>query len=203
MEQFKITEEMKIYISLQRTGIKSNFEKRYYNEIKYHWDTIKEKCQSIGSVLDIGCGIGGIDYFIGKNNTNCQINLLDKTKIEDNIYYGFKNKGAFYNDLNISNSFLRDNGIKNEINLYTPDSDFSNMKNIKLIISLISWGFHYPTDTYIDLVNKVTCKDTIVILDVRKSHIDSSIESFNKFNFKLIEEIVEFEKCKRLLFKKL
>jgi len=203
MDQFKITEEMKIYISLQRTGIKSNFEKRYYNEIKYHWETIKEKCQSINSVLDIGCGIGGVDYFIGKSNTNCQINLLDKTKIEDNVYYGFKSKGAFYNDLNISNNFLRDNGITNEINLYTPDSDFSNMKSIKLIISLISWGFHYPTDTYIDLVNKVTCEDSIVILDVRKSHIDDSIELFNKFNFKLIEEIIEFEKCKRLLFKKI
>jgi 2-polyprenyl-3-methyl-5-hydroxy-6-metoxy-1,4-benzoquinol methylase len=64
MDQFKITEEMKIYISLQRTGIKSNFEKRYYNEIKYHWETIKEKCQSINSVLDIGCGIKLIEEII-------------------------------------------------------------------------------------------------------------------------------------------
>jgi 2-polyprenyl-3-methyl-5-hydroxy-6-metoxy-1,4-benzoquinol methylase len=95
MEEFKITEEMKKYISLQRTGIKSNFEKRYFKEINYHWETIKEKCQSINSVLDIGCGIGGIDYFIAKNNTNCQINLLDKTKIENEVYYGFKEKGAF------------------------------------------------------------------------------------------------------------
>jgi hypothetical protein len=203
MEEFKITEEMKKYISLQRTGIKSNFEKRYFKEINYHWETIKEKCQSINSVLDIGCGIGGIDYFIAKNNTNCQINLLDKTKIENEVYYGFKEKGAFYNNLDISEKFLRINGITNNINLYTPESDFSNLKNVDLIISLISWGFHYPVDSYIDLVSSITRSSSSIIIDVRKSHIDDSINKFKEIDFELSEEIFEFEKCKRLLFIKL
>jgi hypothetical protein len=203
MERFIITEDMKRFISLQRTGIKSNFEKRYFKEIKFHWDTISDICINIKKSLDIGSGIGGIDFFIAKNNENCQINLLDKSKIEENVYYGFKEKGAFYNDLELAEKFLKINSVENEIKSYTPESDFSQLNDIDLVISLISWGFHYPIDTYIKLLEDVSKKDTILIIDIRNTHIEESLEKLKKQNFLLIKEIIHFEKCKRLLFKKI
>jgi hypothetical protein len=36
------------------------------------------------------------------------------------------------------------------------------------VISLISWGFHYPVNVYLSEVSRVLSKNGAVILDVRK-----------------------------------
>ncbi len=68
------------------------------------------------NILDIGCGIGGIDVFLSKhyNSQETTFDRLDKTQT-DTIYYGFKEKAAFYNSLDVAREFLSLNGIKKYI----------------------------------------------------------------------------------------
>jgi len=48
------------------------------------------------------------------------------------------------------------------------NNDIDINSTVDLIISLISWGFHYPVDTYLEKAYDLLNKDGILILDVRK-----------------------------------
>lgn len=134
------------------------------------------------SVLDIGCGLGIFDLAIHdfyKGNSSITYHLLDKTTTpeeEKNVYYGHRETGAFYNNLNYTKEFLTLNGITpNNINCITVDDDNvitngdlrKNLSNIDLIISIISWGFHYPVSTYLDTVHKILADDGLACFHCR------------------------------------
>jgi SAM-dependent methyltransferase len=123
------------------------------------------------NILDIGCGIGGINVFLSKhyNSAETTFYCLDKTQI-DNIYYGYKEKAAFYNSLDVAREFLSLNGIKK---IYTLSANDNNTIEIKekfdLILSLISWGFHYPVETYLDQAYARLPDGGHMIIDIRKN----------------------------------
>jgi hypothetical protein len=97
---------------------------------------------------------------------------LDKTRSEKKIWYSFSTNGAFYNSLQLAKKNLILNGIpSNKINLIEAPANgtIKNLKNIDLIISTISWGYHYPVDLYIDSVFSIMAKNGTLILDVRKN----------------------------------
>ena len=69
--------------------------RKYYSSIS---NFLPEKCNS---VLDIGCGLGITNLFVFehyKRDKNIVFNLFDKTEDPDELYFGFKEKAAFYND---------------------------------------------------------------------------------------------------------
>lgn len=133
-------------------------------------DSLPETCQTI---LDIGCGMAGIDLFLNQhyNNQSLQFHLLDKTLIDEQVYYSHQQKGSFYNSLELAKSLLNRNGIdESRIHLMVApengiiESDIS----FDLILSLISWGFHYPVETYLDSVVDRLGHNGVLILDIRK-----------------------------------
>lgn len=121
--------------------------------------------------LDIGCGVAGIDVCIDRHYRGAaELSLLDKTSIEPAVYYGFKPKGAFYNSLLIAQSLLVQNGIPStRIKLLeaTDDSRIDAPGPFDLVVSLISWGYHYPVSTYLTPVRERLARDGVLILDVR------------------------------------
>jgi SAM-dependent methyltransferase len=126
------------------------------------------------NILDIGCGVGGISYFLHKhyNTEGVHLYLLDKSQIERNVYYMFNEKGAFYNSLLVAKAMLIGSGIQeNFVHLVeaTDNNDINITCKIDLAISLISWGFHYPIETYLDRVLELLNNSGIVILDIRKN----------------------------------
>jgi 16S rRNA G1207 methylase RsmC len=123
------------------------------------------------NILDIGCGIGGIDIFLSKhyNSPETTFYCLDKTQ-SDNIYYGFKEKAAFYNSLDVAREFLSLNGIKNICTLSANDNNtIETNEKFDLILSLISWGFHYPVETYLFQAYTHLQVDGHMIIDIRKN----------------------------------
>ncbi len=128
-----------------------------YNEIK---DFLPVKCLRI---LDIGCGIGGINFFIFKHyNQNIEFHLLDKSIIDQNIHFGFRDNASFYNSLKLAKQFLNLNSIPKK-NIYTheatPDYSISINGTVDLIISLLSWGFHYPVAIYLERVSELLSQE--------------------------------------------
>jgi len=198
----KIPKEAIKYIALQRTDyLKNNFFTRlekyfpkfkkillkikcflfqnkirlsYKNDLFTEYEKIKQFLPTkIESILDIGCGIAGIDILISNHyNNNIKIFLLDKTEVEKNIHYNFIPIGSFYNSLEKAKKFLIMNRIdKNNIYLQQATKDNLIMFDEKfdLVISLLSWGFHYPIKTYLQQVKEKMNARGILIMDIRKN----------------------------------
>ncbi len=171
-----------------------------YNEIRSYLP------QTAGSILDIGCGIPGIDIML--NNHYCHfkpnIFLLDKTEMPSKVYYSLTSNGCFYNSLAIARKFLEINGIRPEkifTQEATPNNEILFVGPFDLVISLISWGFHYPVSTYLDAVYNKLSTEGVLIFDVRKTTDHNPLERIRN-KFRKVEIIKESAKHWRIVAKK-
>jgi SAM-dependent methyltransferase len=156
---------------LRKRQIKCDFNSLMFLEYRSIRDYLPSNARN---VLDIGCGIAAIDIFIDrhyKSSKDLLFHLLDKTQIDDNLLYGFNQSGAFYNSLDMAKHLLMENGIEpGRIKLYEVSNDAKPDINqeFDIVISLISWGFHYPVDVYLDQVYQLMRHDGHLILDIRR-----------------------------------
>jgi 2-polyprenyl-3-methyl-5-hydroxy-6-metoxy-1,4-benzoquinol methylase len=88
---------------------KGSIKKLYEREIQQDFNEIRNYLPVHASnILDVGCGIGGIDVLLFKHyqsNKDIVFCLLDKTEITTQIYYWFKQTAAFYNSLKVAENF--------------------------------------------------------------------------------------------------
>jgi len=168
---FSYNSNIAIEALLRNNRIKS----MYLRDMQREYLSIKEFLPTNCSIiLDIGCGISGISLFLNRHYSNSKIQfyLLDKSIIEKNVYYFYNRKGAFYNSLEIAKEMLVNNGLHTDkVHLLEATNSNSIMirKKVNLVISLLSWGFHYPIDTYLDRVYEILDVDGVLILDVREN----------------------------------
>lgn len=124
------------------------------------------------AILDIGCGVAGIDILLSEHYRNqVDIYLLDKTAIDAQVYYGFEGRGSVYNSLTLSQEILELNGVPAE-RIHTMEATDDNRLptapgGFDLVLSLISWGFHYPVNTYIRQVYDALRPGGVLIFDIR------------------------------------
>jgi len=126
----------------------------------------------VGSILDIGCGVAGIDVLLYKHymSQNPKIYLIDKTEMPSKVYYSYRERGCYYNSLDTSRSILEMNGVPSQ-NIFLQEAENNQIKfdeKFNLVISLISWGFHYPLSTYLAQVYEKMASGGTLIIDVRK-----------------------------------
>lgn len=155
---------------LRKKAIEKLFSHDIYNEYKNLAPHIPAKTSS---VLDIGCGLAAIDVFIYQHlqNNTPSINLFDKTVIDNKIHYNYEKTGSYYNSLELAEQILIKNGVVGQ-HIYcfdTSETEKLSKTKFDLIVSLISWGFHYPVSTYIELIDKISHDQTRLILDIRKN----------------------------------
>ncbi len=152
-------------------------------------------------ILDIGCGIAGIDILLYDRyrSESPQLFLLDKTNVEPSVFYDFHAKGAFYNSLAAATQTLSVNGVP-AANIQTfearDDNRIEARPGFDLILSLISWGFHYPVGTYLNEVVRVLGPEGRLILDVRKG--TDGLEQLRS-RFKVVQTISEKPKYLRIM----
>jgi SAM-dependent methyltransferase len=155
---------------LRRTAIKT----LYVADMQAEFATIAEYLPDTCSrVLDIGCGVAGIDVLIDRHFADCSadLHLLDKSHVERSVFYMFHERAAFHNSLEIARLLLASNGIQRDrIHLHeaSGDNDIDVPEEFDLVISLLAWGFHFPVETYINRVAETLNDQGVVILDVRK-----------------------------------
>jgi SAM-dependent methyltransferase len=194
-----INNSIEHFIKLQRTGYgTANIARCYEKDIQKDYNSIKNYLpENCANVLDIGCGIGGIDLLLYNHYLkNLKLNLFDFSRTDKEIYYGYQARGSIYNSLATSTQFLIENGVQlsdiaaHDASVKFPDGKFD------IIISLLSCGFHYPVETY--LAEIIKAKRGIVILDIRKN--TGQIEAL-KAAFVSVQIIAEYGKCERVLIK--
>jgi SAM-dependent methyltransferase len=145
-----------------------------------YWKRMKEEMVDLipylphcRNLLDIGCGLGGIDvemyhHYLGE----IDLFLLDKTETTTEEKYKYGKKPVFYNSLAKTKEVLMSNRVKEEhIHLVeanegclTPYKD----ESMDIILSLLSWCFHYPVDVYLEEVKRLLSPTGVLIVDVRK-----------------------------------
>ena len=180
---------------------KSRIRKLFNEDIAREYESIRPALPAhCSAILDVGCGIGGIDVLLNRHysDTRPTFFLLDKTQV-DSVYYGFKSKGAFYNSLDVAKEVLTANGVadgKIELVQATEDNRIEIASPIDLAISLISWGFHYPVGTYLERVHELLRPGGHLILDVRKG---TDGEAAIRGKFASVQPVEVTEKYTRVL----
>ena len=170
----------------------ASYEK-YYNSIK---SNLPSRCNSI---LDIGCGLGILDLCIYEHyhcDNDLTFYLFDRSDYEENLYFGFKENAAFYNDLQLVEEIFSNYGIANEkiITMEAEKENLASLTNIDVVISSIAWGFHFPVSKYVEEVDKLMHQDSVLIMDLRKGQ--NGIETLQ--NFFNVNEILDGRKSIRV-----
>ena len=144
----------------------------FTRDMRAEFDAIRPFLPSTASaILDIGSGVGGVDVFLGEYYKNeVDIYLLDKTAVDRRVFYKFESRGSFYNDMSLAQELLVQNGMPRErIHLQeaTDDNRILFEARFDVVLSLISWGFHYPVGTYLPAVYSALKPGGVLLLDVR------------------------------------
>lgn len=162
------------YVAIEAFLGRNRIKRLFAEDIRGEYERVKNHLPpKAESILDIGCGVAGIDVFLNRHYSVSppSFYLLDKTEIEPEVYYDLKPKASFYNSLAIAGKILEENGVKSS-RIHTEEvNDKNEIKfnaQFDLVISLISWGFHYPVDTYLNQVYDLLNPGGTIIIDVRR-----------------------------------
>ena len=161
--------------------------------MKKDFDMVKNFLpEKVSNILDVGCGLALIDIgFYYYYDKNISLHLLDKnSEATKESVSGFRKEYFFYNSMESTKQTLLDNDVSEKhINLYEVGVNHDKLYNKKfdLIISLLSCGWHYHVETYLDLFLKSLNDDGIIIIDIR--HDTGQLE-FMLQHFQLVEKII-------------
>ncbi len=195
-------------VAFEAWAFRARIKRLFSEDMSREYTSIKDFLPNQAEkILDIGCGAAGIDCMISAHYTvkrsTPDFYLLDKTELNPNVYYGLEEKASFYNSLSVAKSLLISNGV-NPKRIYTqeatPDNKINFSVKFDLIVSLISWGFHYPVSVYLDLVYDVLKPGGVLIIDIRKG---SGGEEALRTKFQNIQIIHEGKKHSRILVHKI
>ncbi len=172
-ELINISQNHEKFLQAQRNFSAENIGGIIKSHEKYHLSIINYLPKKCTSVLDIGCGLGFTDLCIFEHygsEAKIQFYLFDKSEFADDLYFGFEDKPAFYNDLKLAKKLLTDYGVSSKCvdTIEAEKENLSQLKDIDLIISAIAWGFHFPVSTYLEEVVNLMHDESVLIMDIRK-----------------------------------
>ena len=171
----------------QNKKIEKVTEELFLNELETFKAFLPDSAENI---MDIGCGLGIINIYLNKFfEKKSNFFLLDKSRIDKKINYGFSSNYESYNDLNETKNILLENDVDSGcIYLFDVEKKFQINKKMDLVISLKSMGYHYPINTYIELFRNCCTKDTVFIYDIGDNQYDVNYLETIFDNVKIIYE---------------
>ena len=150
-------------LKLQRTD-HDDVSAGYVRDLQATYESIKAHLPKHGKILDIGCGMAGINVFLSRHYRGViNLTLLDKQGVSPVVNAGFNAHAddfAHYHDFGAALMLLAANGVEVRRCIDIAKDGFPD-EHFDLAISLLSWGFHYPIDTYFPDAK-------IIIADIRK-----------------------------------
>ena len=152
--------------------------------------------EACNSVLDVGCGLAGIDAALHRYLGKVRMHLVDRDLTEQSIGYGYQRRAAFYNSVAATFELLRSNGVAPaEVEMHDADKPL-DVGPVDLAISLLAWGFHFPIETFLDTVARSLGPAGRVIVDVRKG--TDGIDVLQS-RFRVVKRIVDDAKRSRVV----
>ncbi len=162
------------YIRLQRgdcrvEDLRADFTNRMLAEYVSMVPFLPVRCARL---LDVGCGICGIDVHLWKCYPAVKLCLFDRDETgKAGGRYGFHEGNRFYSSWVAARELLEANGVPRGSTRFLDAPGWlpsAPARYFDLIISLASWGFHYPISTYLADVVRTARPGATVIVDVRR-----------------------------------
>mgnify|MGYP003394498862 CR=1 FL=1 len=116
-------------------------------------------------VMDIGSGFAGIDVLLGRDSGVTWVHLIDGDGSGDRNA-GFANTMLPWYDVRLGAQLVRDNVRHAKVTTVVVPP-IPQPWSADMVISLKSWGHHYPVGVYLDLVKRSLRPGGYVILDIR------------------------------------
>jgi hypothetical protein len=136
-------------------------EEAYMRDMALLYDNIAPHLPDEAStVMDVGCGLGGINVLTAARYPTATFMLLDKDGSKGSKIGWHHSADVFgcYNHMEDTVAFLRGRGVKNVLH---PCDGVSGSVTVDVVYSFLSWGFHYPLSTY-------RIKAKTLIVDLRR-----------------------------------
>ena len=144
----------------------ARISKSYHDLMEKEFLVIKKYFKNNDKILSIGSGVGGLEILMSKK-LDSHVTFIEKNYISKKIKYGWdKMNHEAYNNLNLLEKFLLDNGIKkNNFAIFDFDKEKLPDTKFDVIVSLYSLDYHYEFELYKDYLIKVMKPETILIFD--------------------------------------
>lgn len=174
-----LDEETLAVLKLQRTNLNQNgnIEDEIRRDISVDYELLKDHIPlETEKWMDIGCGLGLIDVMIWNGLTSPKACfLVDKTMIQSNkrlVGFGDTDSFGYYNNLIKTKEIATMNGVIGA-QVIEPEDIQNCVHNgdIDVVISRISWCFHYPYRTYEKTCHDILKPGGVLIVDCRKQHV--------------------------------
>jgi hypothetical protein len=168
---------------------------------------LKEFSNKDLNILDIGCGISGYHRKYAKvTERRVNLYLMDNSELNlKALSYGHGNPNRYYNSLFLAKKFLQNiNNNKVVINTIEIKKEFPDKlpNHLDLIVSFISWGFHYSIKEYWSVImQKMRLNSSMIVVDVRKN--SQSYDFLNEQSNISIEIINSAHNYDRILIRKI
>ena len=204
-------------VAKQRTVLWEIVSKEYWSECHKEFERLYKLYESSLdfpliensslNILDIGAGFCGYNIWMSKKFPEVSFSIIDASIEDDQYKLGFQKRGERYCDFSSLEYLIEHSGIqKNRFELidfrHTDIPAWSEGKQgaFDIVQSLYSWCFHYPYETYANVVKHILKPGGLLIVDCRV--VDNQVEYLKKdFEF-----LIELEDCaspssRRLVFK--
>lgn len=193
----EILDIAKLQVSQLRKGDIDFYDKLSVCE----YETFKHYIGKPKKILELGCGLGRMSVYLNKQlDYDPKFILADFDDVSKKIKYGWNPGKSFYNKLNLTNKFCLMNGLINFETFDLSKNDILKLKDIDLIISVMSVGFHYPIEQYMEKLLKI-CNGNI-IFGIRKNNSMYNKESFSKYYETIIIKKVNLEVSESIMILK-
>lgn len=179
---------------------KRDFERvdRYVQRIHREYEKLKPVLpDKIGTVLDIGCGLAGIDVLIARSHGTKRVQLVDGDGTGPR-QMGFRADTTAWADVLIGATLLDANVPRLEIFTARPSGGLWDPQYCDIAISFKSWCHHYPAETYAEHVRRVLKPSGTLIVDIRRG--TNGVAVLRDYGFWLVEKVDETPKCERMVF---
>jgi len=188
----KFNKETLDIAKLQVTQLK-NDDIDFYDKLSDHeYEIFKNYIDKPKRILELGCGLGRMSIYLSKQlDYNAEFILADYDNISEKIKYGWNPGKSLYNKLDLTTKFCLMNNLVNFETFDLSKHDISKLKDIDLVISVMSVGFHYPIEQYMKKLLKICNGDMIFGIRKRKSIYNK--ESFSKYFETIIIKEVDFK----------
>lgn len=99
----------------------------------------------VNTILEIGCGMAALEVFMKRRYPLARLELLDGDRISNAGGAGYSNNPDVYNSRAHTELLLGSNGVHVD---RWHDIGTRELLEADLIISMASFGYHYPLSTY-------------------------------------------------------
>lgn len=190
-----VPESCRALIKLQRSR-PGDYSEKINHDFNLIRDYIPDQAGPL-FCLDIGCGLAGIDILINDFHEGI-FHLVDYNRKDQRVYFGFNAQTAAYNSKARMDELIKIN-TDMTYKFFDADKDeLSPKMQYDIVISLLSCGYHYPVETYLDYICNHLFPHGVFIADVRQG--TNGINVLRK-RFERVDVIAEENKAYKVACK--